>query len=346
MKNGKNLIELATELERQLSTKKDYVAESTAVRMMENGTEISGLNGGYGIGEIAHEQIAARLKIPRDYYNRMRQDTPDLLAANVNRWMQKNPERRLYRTMDGNVRAVLSDRYRTIDNADLAEVILPKLTAAGCEIASAELTDRRFYIKAITPRIQFEVKKGDVVQAGLVISNSEVGCGSVRVEPLVFRLVCLNGMIAADQAMRKYHVGRYLEDGDGDANIFKSETLLADNRAFFLKVRDTVDATLNETKFEVIASKLMKAASDHIKINPVEVIDRVSTRFGFSEEEKGGVLKHLINGGDLSRWGVLNAITRQSQDIQGYDRATEFERFGGDVMELTGKAWETVAVAA
>jgi hypothetical protein len=35
------------------------------------------------------------------------------------------------------------------------------------------------YIKAICPRIQAEVKKGDIVQAGIAISNSEVGMGSV-----------------------------------------------------------------------------------------------------------------------------------------------------------------------
>jgi hypothetical protein len=46
------------------------------------------------------------------------------------------------------------------------------------------------------------------VQAGVVISNSEVGQGTLSVQPLIYRLICRNGLIAADRAMRKTHVGR------------------------------------------------------------------------------------------------------------------------------------------
>ncbi len=55
---------------------------------------------------------------------------------------------------------------------------------------SAEITEREFYLKAITPRLQAEVKPGDVVQAGVVISNSEVGHGTLKIEPLLYYLVC------------------------------------------------------------------------------------------------------------------------------------------------------------
>jgi len=33
------------------------------------------------------------------------------------------------------------------------------------------------YIKVINKRLELEVQKGDVVQAGMVITNSEVFCG-------------------------------------------------------------------------------------------------------------------------------------------------------------------------
>ena len=38
------------------------------------------------------------------------------------------------------------------------------------------------------------MRPGDVVQAGVSISNSETGRGAVSVCPLVYRLVCTNGM--------------------------------------------------------------------------------------------------------------------------------------------------------
>lgn len=51
----------------------------------------------------------------------------------------------------------------------------------GIRIVSTELTDSRMYIKAINERLELEVKRGDVVQAGIAISNSEVGLGALKV---------------------------------------------------------------------------------------------------------------------------------------------------------------------
>ena len=54
------------------------------------------------------------------------------------------------------------------------------------------------------------------------------------------------------------------------------------------------------------------------------------------------MLRHLIEGGDLTRYGLFNAITRAAADLDSYDRATEFERFGGQVVELPKRDWEEV----
>ena len=63
----------------------------------------------------------------------------------------------------------------------------------GARFESVELTETKMYLKVVTPRVEFEVAPGDVVQAGIVITNSEVGCGTLSVQPLIFRLVCRNG---------------------------------------------------------------------------------------------------------------------------------------------------------
>lgn len=200
MKAGRTLTELAIELERQSSTKKDYLASTEVLKMTDTG-EIT-LQGDtpqeFSVTEHAHTQIAARLEIPAKYYSRMRSQSPELLAANVNEWFQQKPERRMVRTLDGQMRAFLSDRYRRLDNYDLAAAVLPVLKemGEGLKIVSTQLTESRMYIKVINDRLELEVKKGDVVQAGMVISNSEVGLGSLKVEPLIYRLICTNGMIA------------------------------------------------------------------------------------------------------------------------------------------------------
>lgn len=300
----------------------------------------------FPVTDHAHSQIAARLDIPSKYYNRMRSYAPELLAANVNNWFHSFPERRMIRTLDGQARAFLSARYRRLDHFDLAEAVLPILgeMGEGIEIVSTELTDSRMYIKVINSRLELEVKPGDVVQAGIAISNSEIGLGALKVEPLIYRLICSNGLISHDYSKKRYHVGRNAEEGEA-YELFRDETLKADDRAFFLKVQDTVRAAVDVAKFSTIVERMKESTEQRIEGNPVKAVEMVSQKFGFSSTESGGVLQHLIQGGDLSAYGMLNAITRTSQDVEDYDHATQLERDGSRVLSLPASTWKEIALA-
>jgi hypothetical protein len=56
-------------------------------------------------------------------------------------------------------------------------------------------------------------------------------------------------------------------------------------------------------------------------------------------------LRHLIVAGDLSAYGIVNAITHFSQDVEDYDRATEFEALGGKLIELPNSEWKEMMEA-
>lgn len=368
MKTGKTLQEMAAELERQRVVKRDFIAPTTELKMNveipmplanekpkpELKIEVNG-HGAFEIGDTAHDQLANRLGIPRKYYDRMQAEAPHLLAENVNHWMKKEPEKRMVRTLDGRMRAFLSSRFRPLDNFELAEAVLPVLmNQPGLRIESSELTERRMYIKAVTDKLTYKiepnrherVKPGvdDIVQAGIVISNSEIGAGSVKIEPMIFRLVCYNGLIAADASMRKYHVGR----GNGDAGdlaeeFFRDETRNADDKAFWMKVRDVVNGAFNRDVFERIARRMQDSVEAEIVGDPVKVVEVVQRQFQLNDSERSGILTQLIKGGDLTQYGLLNAITRHSQDVKDYDRATELERMGGLVLELPKSDWQEIA---
>jgi hypothetical protein len=135
MKNGRTLVSLAQELQRQLETKKDLLVPSPLVRhrTSEGGAiqlvveETSGA-ASYGVTPLARRQLADKLGIPYAYFERMRENQPELLDRNVNTWLQNEDDRRLLRTLDGDVRAVLSDRYRRLDrtlNLQKSQVIIP-----------------------------------------------------------------------------------------------------------------------------------------------------------------------------------------------------------------------------
>jgi hypothetical protein len=62
-----------------------------------------------------------------------------------------------------------------------------------------------------------------------------------------------------------------------------------------------------------------------------------------TEGDKSSVLRHRLRGGDLSAWGLANAVTRTAEDASDYGRATELEAAGGRVIELPPSDWRALA---
>lgn len=176
MKQGKTLVELATEIDRQAQHKQDFIVKSQVLKMCSNSsaTSLSTLGdevyGEYQVNDLTHKQIGQHLSIPAIYYTRLRAEQPRLLDENVNTLLAASAEseRRMVRTVDGTARAFLSDRYRRLDNFDLLEAVLPTLMEMpGLEIASCDVTEQKLYLKVTTSRIQAEVQPGDVVRGAM-----------------------------------------------------------------------------------------------------------------------------------------------------------------------------------
>jgi hypothetical protein len=350
MYQGLTLVEMAQMVQDQANKKRDYIAETSQLQMEGDGslTIEAQTTETFRMNSHTHGQIAQRLEIPAKYYGRMLNEAPELLANNVNHWFKTNPEKRMIRTLDDTARAFLSNRYRRVDNFEIAETVLPLIGEFGdaLKIGSIGLTDSRLYIKCVNQRMQADIKKGDPVQAGVVISNSEIGLGSIRVEPLIYRLVCTNGMVIQDKGLKKYHVGRAL-DGDSDVfEILTDETKQAEDHALLLKIRDMVRAATSEALFTQIVDQMRETTERLIEGNPVKTVEVLANNYGLNQREQSGVLTHLIQGGDLSQYGLLNAITRTSQDLDNYDRATELEVMGSQVMAMPGKQWHELVTVS
>lgn len=361
MQTGLSLTDLARKIEANRDLKQDYIADTARLTMQVQTDRTPVLElpdiGQFPLLPVAHDQIAAHTGIPRDYYDRMlkgRADNrgkdklivpaaPDLLATNVNAWFRLNPKKRMLRTLGGDGRAFLSNAYQRVENEEIAEAALPVLyDIPGVKIVSSEVTDRRLYIQFVVPTIEGEVKVGDVVQAGGIIQNSEVGLGSVSVSGLVWRLICLNGMKTGD-AYRRSHVGRRVEDSE---ELWADDTKKADDKAVLLKVRDMVRAVVDETRFRATLGKLQGLTDGKITGDPNKAVEVLARKVGVTETERGGILRSLIEGGDLSRWGIVNAITAQAHTATSYDRAVEFEAIGGNVIDLPASDWREVLEAA
>jgi hypothetical protein len=356
--------DLAAELERLQASKVDYVVDtrrmsfSTVTAAGAAITEGGDARGSYltfdtpdgtaggVVNDHAHTQIGLRLQIPKAYYDRMRNDAPALLDRNVEHWLHQRAEKRMVRMLDGDVRAFLSNRYRRLDNYDLMEQsIIPALQhVQGLSFHVAALTPERMTVRALLPSLTREVRVGDVVQAGVQIRNSEVGAGALDVRPFVWRLICKNGMVSDVGAKRQQHVGRRAEEDDH--GIYRDETLRADDVAFFLATRDAIAAALTDTQFDLIVAQMQGAANGTRVESPVAATEQLASTYQLTDGERDGVLAHLASGGDLSQWGLVNAVTAAAKDAVTFERQQEMERIGGQVLALPTREWTRTLAAA
>ena len=357
MKIGKTLMELAQEITRQQNARQDLVVSTKHVQMDAGGALVIPGREPMGVKPLAHKQLAEHVGIPQRYYDRMLAEAPGLLANNVNEWFAKYPAERMIRTLDSNARAFLSDKYRPLDNEELAEAVLPALRDCGAQIISADITETKLYIKAVDARIQRDIptknRMGDgshvifdTVSPAVVISNSEVGLGRLLVQTSIWTKACTNLAIFGERSIKKSHVGARHEITEGLVHLLSDETRKLTDQALWAQVKDVVGNAFIEAKFEEITDQLKGATEDKIEGDVVKVVELTAKKYGANEGEKNSILRHLIEGGDLSRYGLSAAVTRASADFESYDRATEFERVGGQLIELPKTEWREIAQAA
>lgn len=347
MKLGKaSIAELVEKIKEEKALSRDFMVPTQELHITEEENPVLVLqNKGaietFGINDNAHRQIASRLGIPFAYYQRMQKSYPKLLAENVNGWFQKEPEQRLLRTLGGNARAFLSSRYRRIDNMELMQAIYPVIQDMDdVQVMSCEVTDYHLYLQVVSNKVTTEVAKGDLVQAGFIICNSEVGHGAVAIQPLVYRLVCTNGMVVRENTHRRYHIGKNVESED-NYELFQDTTKYLDDMAYFAKVQDMVRMAVDETQFNQNVIAMQKAIG--VAINPMAitpVVEELNKTFALSKPEQEMVVQNFLlgdnyDGGHIAhfnQFGLANAVTKTANQVESYERAVQLERIGGHVL--------------
>lgn len=342
MKTGRNLREVLVELNRQQEAKRDYISPSSSLALRPDGRTLTMGEKDFSTTDLFHRQVASSLSIPARYYDLMQREKPELLAENVNAWMSTRDQNYMVRSLDGVARALLSDRYRRIDNLEVAGAVLPLFAGVpGMQVMSCEVTEHKLYVKVVDTRRE-AVCVGDVVQFGVVVFNSEVGLGAVSVQPLVYTLRCTNGMVVNSLGERKTHVGRAAKGLEEGWEVISDEAAQAEDKAFLLRLRDIASAAFDEARQGMIISSLEEAAGAKITGKVTDVVELTGKEYGLSIPEQDGVLKYLIEGGDLSLYGLSNAVTRYSQDVESYDRATALEGIGWDVATMGKNKWKEI----
>lgn len=150
---------LAEELQRQLETKKDYVADTRRVSLMQNESgepvvgvtfgDDDGFDANFAVTSHAYAQLARRcdVSIPTKFARNLWASQPKTACELINAQNERGPKKMLVRTLDGKARAFMSDRYRVIDNWDLAEVAMQIAKSQDLRILEASLTESHMRLK-------------------------------------------------------------------------------------------------------------------------------------------------------------------------------------------------------
>ena len=149
-------------------------------------------------------------------------------------------------------------------------------------------------------------------------------------------------MAVNDAQTRRTHIGR-VNEADENFQLFSQETLAADDHAFAMKIKDTVMAAVDETRFTRVVGMMREATTVQMNTTDIPGVVRLASKdFNITEEESTGVLQRLIEGKDLTLYGLSNAVTRFSQDVDSYDRATALEGIGYNILSMPRQQWNRI----
>lgn len=351
MKTGLSLHELVDEIERQDALKRDVVVSRQALNLTADNKLVVPASAthpeaAYAMSDLFQSQAAAHVGYPFAFWQTTREQFPDQWRELVKAMLTSGGDRRLIRTLGDDARAYLSNSYRIIDNSQIATAALGAVKQAkGWKVVSCQITERKMYIKVVT-ETEGEIRKGDIVRAGFVLTNSEVGDGAVSVLPLVERLACLNGMVINVASMRTTHLTR-AQIGDGSAAFeYSAKSNRLADQTLLSQLSDVIRKTVDSNKFDQLLNRYRTTAEQKITGFVPEVVEVTAKKFGLAETEKQSVLRKLIEGLDMTQYGLIQAVTAAAQDDEvSYTRSVELETIGGDILNLPAREWINISAS-
>jgi len=350
MNNGQNMQDFLENMRWRSDHKHDVVSadQKIIMRPTEEGLKLDVEGDGmFEMNPVAHRQIASVNRIPNDYYNRMRESSEPLAAYSVNHFMQQSERRHMVRTIDGKAGAVVSDSFLRLDNEIIAQAVLPVLhNNPNVTPLGLAFTDLRMHMKMLFNDMEFDITgKGDLVKAGISMTNSEVGFGSFNMQGFFYRSFCDNGCVFGKTDMGLNFTRRHLgsKQDVGVQGVFSQATMNHHMKAIMSSATDIMAYISSRDAMEKMAQTL-RETTQGAQIAPTHIVQGVEVlgkQYGLTQGERALAVGNLIENNDFSRWGVLNSFTKVANNLE-FDRAGELEAVGGKIIDLHPAAWESV----
>lgn len=328
---------------------------------------VSNESGSIELKPTALSQLFGRLEIPKRFADKLTANgNGDLLASLTTGLLGRDSRRLMLRCLDGRVRAVVSDRYRRLDNDDLFYAAASRFRDTGATLWKARLSDDGFEMFGVADHIAGEVRldrpfdpgdgwlsrwagrSGDVQNAAVRIVNSETGRGGLNVNLSIVTKICANFCVWGE-GVSAIHSGRAIE-ADDDGLIVSDETREKESAVIWSKINDAISTAFNAERFQKLLDRMNDATQVEIPADRIEaVVDNVVAKFSIAEDAKRSILDELLATGDRSQYGLAQSVTNaaHASDRAGKpEAASEFETIGAAILETPKAAFEKLFAIA
>lgn len=354
MKPTMTLQAFGAEVNRQKHAARDFMIPEHQITVNPAGEILLPTNSAplsFGTRDVFESQFARELGYPAPFFQTTKNMYPEQWADLVNAMLgHRDPERvRMVRTLDNNARAYLSNSYSRIDNWQIAEAVLRAANKHGGEwqVVGSQITENRMYIKIMTNWV-LDIVPGKRVRAGFIVTNSELGDQSVTVRMIIEMEWCTNGAVRNVAEKVRHSSKAYLPTFTNGAYEMSQTTRAIGESFLIAQVGDMVEQTVNPKAFNAFVDNFRASLGDGIPRDvPIKnVIDVTARELGIRETETDSILRYLAEGGELNRFGVVDAVTLAAQHVESYDYSIALEEAGGKLIEMPTAKWEGILRAA
>lgn len=358
---------LVETLDRQRETKIDVVCDARSLAVQHTvGSQLRLLPktsqlqefidaAGFELPPKTAQQLAYRLdvEIPGQFLQRLTQQHGDLAAQLLSTLLERTPKKYLLRCLEGRVRAMLSDRYRVLDNYDLAFAALDVARQNDGEVLKCWMTEDNMSVSFTTRQIWDELNEGERRNGGasqrfqhlsrpdsgpdggtlfhplVTVTNSETGRGGLGVRYGLLRARCANGALIEDARIER-HIG-----GTLDAGFLSAETIAADARAIMLKCQDAIRAGFHPATFARLMSTAKKATEVPIA-QPQAAVANVIAQHNLTESAKDGILAYFLRDYSSTAYGLAQSVARYAQDTDA-ETGYAMDGISGEILNAPRK---------
>jgi hypothetical protein len=163
-----------------------------------------------------------------------------------------------------------------------------------------------------------ELEKGDQLNAGFFIQNSESGKFETLACSRVFRVACENG------ALLECEKGQSFEISEGNKPPANWQT----------KIQEVVNYSFDSHGLDLDLARF-RVTTEQMLVTPYEFLCHLSAQGLITDDEQSDIQAAFTESADFTMYGLINAVTRIAHGLRSSDswpRAFEVERLGGEIL--------------